>query len=94
MLRSRKTAAESHAKSPNDKADYRQPKRIAPVKPSNVLTLTGDSASLSVKRGALIAARDTITLVYEPRAVKPRAIVMTGWGGVIALAAAALLRQA
>ena len=59
----------------------------APVKPSNVLTLTGDSASLSVKRGALIAAQDTTSLVYEPRAVKPRAIVMTGWGGFVTLAA-------
>jgi hypothetical protein len=49
--------------------------------------LTGDSVSLSVKRGALIAARDAMTLVYEPRAVKPSAIVMTGWGGVITLAA-------
>ena len=27
------------------------------------------------------------SLVYEPRAVKPSAIVMTGWGGVITLAA-------
>jgi len=41
-----------------------------PVKPSNVLTLTGDSVSLSVKRGALIAAKDATPLVYEPRAVK------------------------
>ena len=62
-------------------------KERPPVKPSNVLTLTGDSVSLSVKRGALIAARDAMTLVYEPRAVKPSAIVMTGWGGVITLAA-------
>jgi CRISPR-associated endonuclease Cas1 len=61
--------------------------RIAPVKPSNVLTLTGDSISLSIKRGALIATRDVTTLVYEPRAVKPNAIVLTGWGGVITLAA-------
>jgi CRISPR-associated endonuclease Cas1 len=61
--------------------------RAAPVKPSNVLTLTGDSASLSVKRGALIAAQDTRSLVYEPRAVKPSAIVMTGWGGFVSLAA-------
>jgi CRISPR-associated endonuclease Cas1 len=61
--------------------------RIAPVKPSNVLTLTGDSISLSIKRGGLIAARDATTLVYEPRAVKPNAIVLTGWGGVITLAA-------
>jgi CRISP-associated protein Cas1 len=57
------------------------------VKPSNVLTLTGDSASLSVKRGALHAAGDAGPLVYEPRAVKPSAIVMTGWGGFITLAA-------
>jgi hypothetical protein len=61
--------------------------RATPVKPSKVLTLTGDSASLSVKRGALIATRDGMSLVYEPRAVKPSAIVLTGWGGVITLAA-------
>jgi CRISPR/Cas system-associated endonuclease Cas1 len=62
-------------------------KHVAPVKPSNVLTLTGDSASISVKRGALIATRDGMSLVYEPRAVKPNAIVLTGWGGVVTLAA-------
>jgi CRISP-associated protein Cas1 len=66
---------------------FEERKHAAPVKPSNVLALTGDSVSLSVKRGALIAARDAMTLVYEPRAVKPSAIVMTGWGGVITLAA-------
>jgi hypothetical protein len=62
-------------------------KHAAPVKPSNVLTLTGESVSLSVNRGALIARRDAMTLVYEPRAVKPSAIVLTGWGGVLTLAA-------
>ena len=65
----------------------RPPERAAPVKPSNVLTLTGESTGLSVKRGALIATRDGTSLVYEPRAVKPSAIVLTGWGGVITLAA-------
>ena len=85
MLRSRKPPTEripisDHARRPVERGS-------APVKPSNVLTLTGDSVSLSVKRGALIAARDAMTLVYEPRAVKPSAIVMTGWGGVITLAA-------
>jgi CRISPR-associated endonuclease Cas1 len=65
----------------------RERKSAAPVKPSNVLTLTGDSAGLSVKRGALIAVQDTISLLYEPRAVKPHAIVLTGWGGFVTLAA-------
>jgi CRISP-associated protein Cas1 len=86
LLRSQKLPAED-ARLPIGVAVSRRDRSAAPVKPSNVLTLTGDSASLSVKRGALIAARDTITLVYEPRAVKPRAIVLTGWGGVITLAA-------
>lgn len=85
MLRSRKPPA------PPLPRPIQVQKRVGkapPVKPSNVLTLTGDSVSLSVKRGALIAARDAMTpLVYEPRAVKPSAIVMTGWGGVITLAA-------
>jgi hypothetical protein len=60
MLRSRKPVAKpergpglwSRLSIPSSKH------RAAPVKPSNVLTLTGDSASLSVKRGALIAAQD------------------------------------
>ena len=84
MLRSRKPPA------PPLPRPIQVQKRVGkapPVKPSNVLTLTGGSVSLSVKRGALIASRDAMTLVYEPRAVKPSAIVMTGWGGVITLAA-------
>jgi CRISPR-associated protein Cas1 len=89
MLRSRKAAAEMdqevYPRHPSGRLT--SSKNGAPVKPSNVLTLTGDSVSLSVKRGALMAARDAMTLVYEHRAVKPSAIVMTGWGGVITLAA-------
>jgi CRISP-associated protein Cas1 len=86
MLRSRKPPTERAPKSDHARRPVENRGR-APVKPSNVLTLTGDSVSLSVKRGALIATRDAMTLVYEPRAVKPSAIVMTGWGGVITLAA-------
>ena len=86
MLRSRRPLAESVLPPLRPVASVSR-KGPTPVKPSNVLTLTGDSVSLSVKRGALIAARDAMTLVYEPRAVKPSAIVMTGWGGVITLAA-------
>jgi hypothetical protein len=63
-------------------------RKSTPVKPSKVLTLSSDNASLSVKRGALIAAAgDTTALIYEPRAVKPLAIVMTGWGGFITMGA-------
>jgi hypothetical protein len=95
MLRSRKAAAEMHREVDPRHSSGRLngSKSGAPVKPSNVLTLTGDSLSLSVKRGALIAARDPMTLVYESRAVEPSAIVMTGWGGVITCSVA-LLRQA
>jgi hypothetical protein len=85
ILRSRKAAAEIHREVDPRHSSGRlnSSKSGAPVKPSNVLTLTGDSASLSVKRGSLIAARDAITLVYEPRAVKPSAIVMTGVGSLL-----------
>jgi CRISPR-associated endonuclease Cas1 len=62
-------------------------KRAAPVKPSNVLTLAGENVGLSVNRGALHARDGDADRVYEPRSVKPSAIVLIGWGGVITLAA-------
>ena len=62
-------------------------KRASPVKPSNVLTLTGENVGLSVNRGALHAGDGEAARVYEPRSVKPSAIVLIGWGGVITLAA-------
>lgn len=62
-------------------------KSTAPIKPSNVLTLTGENVGLSVNRGALHARDGEADRVYEPRSVKPKAIVLTGWGGVITLAA-------
>ncbi len=85
MLRSRKPAAEMdrEAGPRHSSGRLNSSKSGAPVKPSNVLTLTGDSVSLSVNRGALHARDGGADRVYEPRAVKPSAIVMTGWGGVI-----------
>jgi CRISPR associated protein Cas1 len=62
-------------------------KSASPIKPSNVLTLTGENVGLSVNRGALHARDGEADRVYEPRSVKPKAIVLTGWGGVITLAA-------
>jgi CRISP-associated protein Cas1 len=98
LLRSRNSPAESapnygRAPAVNSIAECpiaieRNRRKSTPVKPSNVLTLSSDNASLSVKRGSLIAATGDITaLVYEPRAVKPLAIVMTGWGGFITMGA-------
>jgi CRISP-associated protein Cas1 len=62
-------------------------KRAALVKPSKVLTLAGENVGLSVNRGALHARDGDADRVYEPRSVKPSAIVLIGWGGVITLAA-------
>ena len=77
------------------RAERRQPpparlqfaSKSAPVKPSNVLTLTGENVGLSVNRGALHARDGEADRVYEPRSVKPSAIVLIGWGGVLTLAA-------
>jgi CRISP-associated protein Cas1 len=58
-----------------------------PVKPSNVLTTTFDNANLKVKGGALIVTDGDRKVIYEPRGLKPQAIVMTGWGGYITIEA-------
>src|SRR6202453_4137613 len=58
-----------------------------PVKPSNVLTTTFDNASLKVNGGALIVIDGDRKIIYEQRGLKPRAIVMTGWGGYITIEA-------
>ena len=72
MLRSRKSA-EKHAAPPMFPRSGQAPRRfdpriksgerkhVAPVKPSNVLTLIGESVSLSVNRGALIASGSNLT---------------------------------
>jgi CRISPR-associated endonuclease Cas1 len=101
MVRARKAAEPNRAEICLDVAiRRRQPKRFQPpsarlqfatrgalVKPSNVLTLTGENVGLTVNRGALHARDGEADRVYEPRSVKPSAIVLTGWGGVITLAA-------
>jgi CRISP-associated protein Cas1 len=57
-----------------------------PVKP-RVLTTMSDNASLRVKGGALIVHDGERRLVFEASAPKPRAIVMTGWSGMITIEA-------
>jgi CRISP-associated protein Cas1 len=56
------------------------------VKP-RVLTTMSDNASLRVKSGALIVHDGERRLVFEASAPKPRAIVMTGWSGMITIEA-------
>jgi CRISPR/Cas system-associated endonuclease Cas1 len=68
---------------------------LAPVKPSRVLTILSDQASLRVRGGALIVTdpqfrehkREDGELVYEARSVKPTAIVMAGWAGFVTIEA-------
>jgi CRISPR-associated protein Cas1 len=60
--------------------------RFLPVKP-RVLTTVHDNASLRVKGGALIVCDGDHKIVYEAGAVKPHAIVMTGWSGVVTVEA-------
>ena len=57
-----------------------------PVKP-RVLTTMSDNASLRVKGGALIVHDGERRVVFEAAAPKPRAIVMTGWSGMITIEA-------
>jgi CRISPR/Cas system-associated endonuclease Cas1 len=59
----------------------------APVKPARVLTLTAESPSLRVKGGALHVRDGGPLIVYEPRGVKPHAIVLTGWAGILSVQA-------
>jgi CRISPR-associated endonuclease Cas1 len=59
----------------------------APVKPARVLTLTAESPSLRVKGGALHVRDGGPLIVYEPRGVKPHAIVLTGWAGILSIQA-------
>lgn len=60
--------------------------RFLPVKP-RVLTTVHDNASLRMKGGALIVCDGEHKIVYEAGAVKPQAIVMTGWSGVVTVEA-------
>jgi CRISP-associated protein Cas1 len=57
-----------------------------PVKP-RVLTTTSDNASLRVKGGALIVNDGDRRLVFEASAPKRRAIVMSGWSGMVTVEA-------
>jgi CRISP-associated protein Cas1 len=57
-----------------------------PVKP-RVLTTVCDNASLRVKGGALIVHDGERKLVFEAAAPKPRAIVMSGWSGMVTIEA-------
>jgi CRISP-associated protein Cas1 len=57
-----------------------------PIKPS-VLTTVCDNASLRVKGGALIVQDGEHRLVFEAAAPKPRAIVMSGWSGIVTIEA-------
>jgi CRISPR-associated endonuclease Cas1 len=57
------------------------------VKPSNILTTTFESNDLKVRGDALIVTDGQRKIIYEPRGLKPQAIVMTGWGGYITIEA-------
>jgi hypothetical protein len=61
--------------------------RRAPVKPARVLTLTAESPSLRVKGGTLHVRDGGPLIVYEPRGVKPHAVVLTGWAGILSIQA-------
>jgi CRISPR-associated endonuclease Cas1 len=57
------------------------------IKPGRVLSTMSDRAGLKVRGGALHVTEDERTLVYEPRSVKPLAIVMAGWAGFVTVEA-------
>jgi CRISPR-associated protein Cas1 len=57
-----------------------------PVKP-RVVTTVSNNASLRVKGGALIVQDGERRLVFEAAAPKPRAIVMSGWSGMVTVEA-------
>jgi CRISP-associated protein Cas1 len=57
-----------------------------PIK-AHVLTTVSDNASLRVKGGALIVQDGERRLVFEAAAPKPRAIVMSGWSGILTIEA-------
>lgn len=57
-----------------------------PVKP-RVLTTVADNASLRVRGKALIVHDGERKIVYDGGALKPRAIIMAGYGGVVSIEA-------
>jgi hypothetical protein len=57
-----------------------------PVKP-HLLTTVSDNASLRVKGGTLIVHDGERRPVFEASAPKPRAIVMSGWSGMVTIEA-------
>jgi hypothetical protein len=48
-----------------------------------VLTTIAEKASLSIKTGALYLNDGDRKITYEKRAIKPLAIVTTGFGGYV-----------
>ena len=56
----------------------------APVKPQILIT-TADNASIRVRGKALIVTDMPNILTYEPRGIKPQAIVMCGWSGMVTI---------
>jgi CRISP-associated protein Cas1 len=67
--------------------------KLSPVKPSNVLTTITEKASLSIKAGALYVNDGDRKVTYEKRAIKPLAIVMTGFGGYVSIEAMRFCRD-
>jgi hypothetical protein len=67
--------------------------KLSPVKPSKVLTTITEKASLSIKAGALYVNDGDRKITYEKRAVKPPAIVMTGFGGYVSIEAMRFCRD-
>jgi hypothetical protein len=59
----------------------------APVKPSNILTLSSDAPMLYVRGDCLHCKDDNLILKYERRGQKPYGIVLAGWGGRITIGA-------
>ena len=67
--------------------------KLSPVKPANVLTTIPEKASLSIKAGALYVNDGDRKITYEKRAIKPLAIVMTGFAGYVSIEAMRFCRD-
>jgi CRISPR-associated protein Cas1 len=76
----------SHSLAEQDEASDAFWAETLPVKP-RVLTTMADNASLRVKGGALDVHDGDRRLAFESAAPKPRAIVMTGWSGMVTVEA-------
>jgi CRISP-associated protein Cas1 len=95
--KSRRLPAQSKSKEPvpieddDDTPNYWD--KLSPVKPANVLTTINEKASVSVRAGALYVNDGDRKITYEKRAVKPPAIVMTGFGGYVSIEAMRFCRD-